>query len=329
LAKLEKGKAVMTDPHTNPDPGHTAEALGKDEAPSVKPQTGPKTASGKARSALNALKGGAYVERVLDINEREFFTQLQAAMEEDLSECGVTDDAIATMANQTLAMAQLRSQRLAAIEATQLRTWMQSSAPRQELAKAMGLYITQAQDLPDWLFAPNHCEEKKLALSRARAIAQAERLEATYSEEALEHVHFSHPDLYGAVMALAPRTKASFSRVLTAAFREDDPKRCLSLFCKWIVQKYPWSMRWATDAERLGMIVDHLRSQAQLAIMSHEGRLKLNGQLHKQSMQSLAILQTLRTQARAAEKTNAMPLHEDALIVTQVNTQAASEKATG
>jgi hypothetical protein len=266
------------------------------------PQTGPKTSQGKERSAMNALRDGAYVARALDEDEREKFKVHVEALDEALEASGVQNDPMAFMANQTLAMAQLRAQRLAAIETRQLHYWMETPGVRDHFIKEAGLGYHQLRGIPTWFFKPYGCEEKQHAESLVASIHQARRLKEKFSEQAIEHVAFSYPALYKEVIALAPRSQASFSKILITAFKKENVADCLEPYAKWVTEEHPWEIQWVENASRYTSIIEYLRAKTQLEIMAHDGRLKLQGQLHKQAMQSLAVLQTLRSQAALMQK---------------------------
>ena len=69
--------------------------------------TGPKTAKGKARVALNNLKHGIFANRILDEEERETFDAIVARIQSDFS----LNDSSDTIAVEALAMACLRLSR--------------------------------------------------------------------------------------------------------------------------------------------------------------------------------------------------------------------------
>ena len=73
--------------------------------------TGPTTAEGKARSAANALKHGAYAARILSDDEQTLFRDVLARIHEDFSLNGSSDQ----VAAQSLALAYV--QFLRAVEA--------------------------------------------------------------------------------------------------------------------------------------------------------------------------------------------------------------------
>jgi len=66
--------------------------------------TGPKTADGKARSALNALKHGIYAERLLGDDERLVFDDLMGSLRADFD----LSDASALAEARALAMAHIQ-----------------------------------------------------------------------------------------------------------------------------------------------------------------------------------------------------------------------------
>lgn len=266
------------------------------------PQTGPKTSQGKERSAMNALRDGAYVARALDEDERDKFKVHVEALDEALDASGVKNDPMAFMATQTLAMAQLRAQRLAAIETRQLHYWMETPGVREHFIKEAEMSRHQLQEVPAWYFEPYGCEEKRHAESLVASIHQARRFKEKFSEQAIEHVAFSYPALYKEVIALAPRSQASFSKILITAFKKENVADCLEPYAKWVTEEHPWAIQWVENASRYTSIIEYLRAKTQLEIMAHDGRLKLHGQLHKQAMQSLAVLQTLRSQAALMQK---------------------------
>jgi len=221
----------------------------------ISPQTGPKTEEGKKASSKNAQKAAIFTQGYLP---SEDITAKQAQFEALAQQWGAQDPS-RLMFLRTIEQAYLGIERQMLAERNMIEGAMQSLDMAQAFAKAAGINLLLAMNMPSWYFAEDADETKEFAVQVHMAYCELKHLQKHFSDQLAAQIASQYPQAYAYIME-GQRQNASFLAVLGQRYRLSTPGLNLGAAVSEIAEKYRDHLIWAQDPERYEMIIAGLRS---------------------------------------------------------------------
>jgi hypothetical protein len=281
--------------------------------------------SAHSASSGNAIKSGAYSDRILAGEDPQKLADMTQAL--------IADYAVQTFTGKRLcsdlALVMFKQDRLERRLQHLCQSHLAKHSVRAEICRELGIDTLKTTSLPDWIFTGDPgMRDKSRWLSLV--VGQAYHLHDNHSSSLMLQIQQVYPELWNFVTGKSSaKAKAyTFAEMLDQYSQQSDPRYRLKDLIDHITKTYSAELLWATKEERFEQVLASFVDQCMFDALTDPNFQRSVVFLERQQKE---LIQQLLALEAAPEPGNTQALNSSQGKVLQIraNTPKASPRASG